>query len=335
MPVVVLLGDIMTDLVARLDGPLVPASDSPARITAAGGGAAANTASWLAGLGARVLLLGRVGDDPAGRAAVDSLRAAGVQARFAFDRERPTGTVIVLVEPDGERTMVPDPGANEALTAEDLPAGAFRAGAHLHLSGYTLLREGSRAAGLAALDRARAAGMTVSVDAASVGPLEASGAERFLDWIDGVDVLFANQPEAETLARAARRASPTVGVTDDTPSFIRSPISEVAVHARAANSLAGYCGLAVVKLGARGALVISHAGECEYVEAVALASGAAVDTTGAGDAFAAGFLHGWLTECSLADSLRSGCVLAAQAVAMVGARSPSPHSRRDAQSQHA
>src|SRR5581483_1913018 len=74
-PTVVLLGDVMTDLVARLAGPLVPASDSPARISVEGGGAAANTASWLAGLGARSVLLGRVGDDAAGRAAANGLRA--------------------------------------------------------------------------------------------------------------------------------------------------------------------------------------------------------------------------------------------------------------------
>jgi sugar/nucleoside kinase (ribokinase family) len=163
-PTVVLLGDIMTDLVARLDGPLVPASDSPARITAEGGGAAANTASWLAGLGVHAVLLGRVGDDPAGRAAAEGLRAAGVEVRFAIDPALATGTVIVLVEPGGERTMVPDPGANDALTEQDLPAEAFTRGAHLHLSGYTLLKPGSRDAGLAALGLARAAGMTVSVD---------------------------------------------------------------------------------------------------------------------------------------------------------------------------
>ncbi len=295
----VLLGDIMTDLVARLDGPLVPASDSPARITAEGGGAAANTASWLAGLGAHAVLLGRVGDDPAGRSAADGLRAAGVEVRFAIDPELATGTVIVLVEPDGERTMVPDPGANATLTAQDLPPGAFTSGAHLHLSGYTLLKPGSRDAGLAALELARASGMTVSVDVASVGPLGTVGAQRFLGWIDGIDVLFANRAEAAFLAGG--------DTTDDDPQ-------------RTTAVLALHCGLAVVKLGADGASAGTSTGVFEHADAVRLDPGAAVDSTGAGDAFAAGFLHGWLTGLPTADALRSGCTLAARAVSAIGAR---------------
>lgn len=317
-PTVVLLGDVMTDLVARLAGPLVPASDSPARISVEGGGAAANTASWLASLGARSVLLGRIGDDAAGRAATNGLHAHGVETRFAIDRQRPTGTVIVLVEPGGERTMVPDAGANEALSGDDLPYDVFTAGAHLHLSGYTLLRPGSREAGLAALDLAREAGMSTSVDAASVGPLETAGAERFLHWIDGVDVLFANQPEARTLASAAHSAPPPIPATDQSPATIHR-LNSVS----AARAIAEHCGLAVVKLGAFGALACSSTGDYEYMDAVPLGVDAAIDSTGAGDAFAAGFLRQWLTTASLADALRSGCVLAAQAVRMVGARSAS------------
>ncbi len=302
---VVLLGDVMTDLVARLEGPLVPASDSPARITAEGGGAAANTASWLAGLGTRAVLLGRVGDDDAGRAAADGLRAAGVEVRFALDPRRATGTVIVLVEPGGERTMVPDPGANDALTEQDLPADVFERGAHLHLSGYTLLKPGSRDAGLAALRMARAAGMTVSVDAASAGPLRTVGAGRFLAWIEGTDVLFANRPEAAYLAGHAD-ADVDVDADGDPDA--------------AADVLSRHCGLAVVKLGPDGALGRSAHGASEHADALRLAAGTVVDSTGAGDAFAAGFLHAWLTGLPLADALRSGCTLAARAVSAVGAR---------------
>lgn len=298
-PVVVLLGDIMTDLVARLDGPLVPASDSPARITAEGGGAAANTASWLAGLGVHAVLLGRVGDDPAGRSASDGLRAAGVEVRFTIDPVMATGTVIVLVEPGGERTMVPDPGANSALTTQDLPIEAFTPGAHLHLSGYTLLKPGSRDAGLAALELARASGMTVSVDVASVGPLSTVGAQRFLGWIDGIDVLFANRAEAAFLAGG--------GADDDDPEQTTAVLAQ-------------HCGLAVVKLGADGASARTSAGAFEHAAAVQLDPDSAVDSTGAGDAFAAGFLHGWLTGRSTADALRSGCTLAARAVSAIGAR---------------
>ena len=131
----------MVDVVARLEDELVRGSDTPARLERHGGGSAANVAAWLAACGVPVTFVGRAGDDAAGREAVAALEAAGVDARVALDPERPTGTCLVLVEPGGERTMVPDAGANDGIVVDDLPEGT-----HLHLAGYTLLREGSRAA---------------------------------------------------------------------------------------------------------------------------------------------------------------------------------------------
>ncbi len=123
---IVVLGDVMVDVVARLAGPLAPGSDAPAAIRFHGGGSAANTAAWLAAAGAEPVLVGRVGDDERGRAATEELRAAGVEVRLAADPELPTGTCVVLVGPDGERTMVPDAGANEALAEADLSDRAAR-----------------------------------------------------------------------------------------------------------------------------------------------------------------------------------------------------------------
>lgn len=298
-PTVVLLGDVMVDLVARLEGPLAHGSDSPARITAHGGGAAANTASWLVEAGAHAVLLGRIGQDAAGRAIEADLREAGVEVRFTADPELSTGMVLVLVDPDGERTMVPDPGANASLRAEHLPAEVFRRGGHLHLSGYTLLKPQSREAGLAALELARGAQMTVSVDAASAGPLASVGPGRFLDWVKGADLLFANRDEALLLAGVA-----------DPP------------HA-AARILAASVGTAVVKLGADGALAQDRGGEFAETGPVAGTTAdapARLETTGAGDAFAAGFLAAWLAESSLDRALAGGSARAAEAVRMTGAR---------------
>ena len=299
-PTVVLLGDVMVDLVARLEGPLAHGSDSPARITAHGGGAAANTASWLVEAGAHAVLLGRVGQDAAGRAIEAELREAGVEVRFTADPELATGMVLVLADPDGERTMVPDPGANASLRAEHLPSEVFRQGAHLHLSGYTLLKSQAREAGLAALALARAAGMTVSVDAASAGPLASVGPRRFLDWVAGADLLFANRDEALLLADVA-----------DPP------------HA-AARILAASVGTAVVKLGADGALAQSQRGEFAETGPAPVPPAdvpTRLETTGAGDAFAAGFLAAWLGEAALDRALAAGAALAAEAVRMTGARS--------------
>ena len=149
---IVVVGDVMVDIMALLRGPLARASDSPARISMRGGGSAANVARWLARGGVETVYVGCVGDDSAGRDAAASLAGHGVRAVLAVDPVRPTGTVIVLVDATGERTMVPDSGANSGLSADYLPKAEFRAGRHLHLSGYTLLNPSSREAGIAALN---------------------------------------------------------------------------------------------------------------------------------------------------------------------------------------
>ena len=120
------LGDVMVDVVARLSGPLAPGSDSHAVIRFHGGGSAANTAAWLAQAGTEPLLVGRVGDDERGQTVRDELRAAGVEVALTVDPELPTGTCIVLVGPDGERTMAPDAGANDGLSDATCPTSCSR-----------------------------------------------------------------------------------------------------------------------------------------------------------------------------------------------------------------
>jgi sugar/nucleoside kinase (ribokinase family) len=215
----------MVDVLARLPGPLAIGSDTPAPIALLGGGSAANTAAWLAAAGARVTLIARVGDDALGRSAVAELAAAGVDLAVTVDPDRPTGTCIVLVDPAGERTMVPAAGANESV-GDILPAVSV--GEQLHVSGYPLLRATSSAAVAAALTRARTAGASVSVDAASAAPLRDFGARRFLDLI-GAALLFANADEATVLTGA------------DDPG-------------EAARRLGARCGQAIVKCGADGAM---------------------------------------------------------------------------------
>jgi sugar/nucleoside kinase (ribokinase family) len=253
----VVLGDLMVDVVARIAGSLAHGSDTPAHISVEGGGSAANVAAWAASLGTPVALVCRVGDDDRGRAAVAAL--AGVDVRAAVDPERPTGTCVVLVEPGGERTMLPDPGANDGPLPE-IPLGD-----HLHVVGYALLRDGPRASALAAIERARAAGMTVSVDPSSWALLRPGA-------IPAVDLLLPNEREAELLDG----------------------------------------GEMVVKLGPGG----SRWGDVQVpAEPVAV-----VDTTGAGDAFAAGFLSARLQGAGPREALEAGCRVAARAVAQVGAR---------------
>ena len=289
---VVVVGDVMVDVLVAMTRPLARGSDTPSRVTTQGGGSAANVAVWLASQGVRTAYVGRVGDDALGRDCVRGLTDGGVTAWVSTDREQTTGTCVVLIEPGGERSMLPDTGANATLGPQHLPQEPFRPGAHLHLSGYTLLNEGSREAGLTALALAEAAGMTVSVDPASVAMLQAAGPEEFVRWTRGVDLLLPNREEAEVLTGSA------------------DP------H-QAAQQLGDCYREVVVKLGAHGALW-QHG----FITASAPAERgiAVVDTTGAGDAFAAGFLASWLLHPEPESALAAGNRLAARAVGSVGAR---------------
>jgi sugar/nucleoside kinase (ribokinase family) len=189
---IVVLGDVMADVVASVPGELARGSDTPARVRFSGGGQGANVAAWLAWLGADVALVGRVGDDVAGDAARQELAARGVRLCLDVDPVRPTGCCIVLVEPGGERTMLPDPGANDAPAV--VPDGLLGRGDHLHVAGYTLLRPGSRAGAMAALGAAAAAGATTSLDASSHALL---GADSFAGV--RVDLVKANEAELRAL----------------------------------------------------------------------------------------------------------------------------------------
>ena len=288
---VVVVGDVMVDVLAAMSGPISRGSDTRSHITTAGGGSAANVASWLALQRIRTSYVGKVGDDALGRESVAGLTTRGVEAWVSADPELTTGTCVVLVEPDGERSMLPDAGANSALRSDDLPHRLFRPGSHLHLSGYTLLNDGPREAGLAALALAQAADMTVSVDPSSAALIEEAGVAPFLEWTRGVDLLLANREEALILAG-----------TDDVSS--------------AASQLGDTYREVVVKLGRDGALwqqgFIAASAPADRVEVV--------DTTGAGDAFAAGFLASWLLHPEPETALAAGNRLAAQAVTKVGAR---------------
>ena len=278
----------MVDVVTRLSVPLAPGSDAPAVIRFHGGGSAANTAAWLAEAGAEPVLVGRVGDDERGRGARDGLRAAGVDARLVTDPELPTGTCVVIVDPDGERTMAPDAGANDGLSDADLSDDLLAAGGHLHVAGYALLRSGSRPAGRAAISRALERGVTVSVDPSSAALLS----PEFLNHAEGAGLLLPNADEARMLS----------GEHDPE---------------RAARALATRFGEVVVTLAAEGSLWTDGR---ESVRAEAVPVEAAVDSTGAGDAFAAGLLAARVEGAAPAEALNAGARLAAKAGSRPGGR---------------
>ena len=290
---VVVVGDVMRDVSVRLAGVPAPGSDAPATIEVRPGGSGANAAAWLARLGERVVFAACVGDDDVGGEAARVLAEDGVTTRLAV-AEGHTGACVLIVAPDGERTTFTDPGANARLDPADLPRDAFAAGGHLHLSGYSLLRPGSRAAATAALTAAREAGMRASVDPSSTAPLRALGAEAFLGLAAGAGLVIATRAEAEVLTGSADPE-------------------------RAAAALAEGRDGVVLKLGAEGALWRSGAGETVRVPAAAPPR-PVVDQTGAGDAFAAAWIAARRGGAGARDALDAACALAAEVVTRPGAR---------------
>jgi sugar/nucleoside kinase (ribokinase family) len=284
---VAVVGDLVTDVLALTSGPLWADSDTPARIRLTGGGAGANTAAWLAYLGVPTTFVCAVGED--GQARTAELASVDVAALTTAD---PTGTVIVLVRPDGGRSMLPDRGANDCLTA-DFAVSALNScePTHVHVSGYTLMGAGSRAAGLAALAWAYEHGIESSASLASAAPLLATGTATVWSWVARTDLLLANHDEA------------TVVTGEKDP-------------ARAAALLAEGRRAAVVTLGGDGAIWVDHSG---VVRRPARTT-AVVDTTGAGDAFTAGLLSAISRNFSAADALDAGSAAAAQCVSRPGAR---------------
>ena len=276
-PRVLVLGDLVLDVVLHASAPIESGTDVPGRVEIRQGGSAANVARWLARLGARSQLVCAIGRDGAGRSLVAQLRRDDVNVRAIRVAGHRTGRIGVLVAPSGERSFVADRRAATRLEPDDLKAEWFEGLDLIHLPAYSLLVEPLGSAGLRAAELARARGargVRVSVDLASVGPLVAHGRREAREVVAGLrpDLVFATESEAEALLG---RHSP--------------------------DSLLDIAAVAVIKRGSRGARVFARVdhGQAEPEPPlqfdVATAPVPAADTTGAGDAFDAGFIAGWLT----------------------------------------
>ncbi|MGW0622115.1 carbohydrate kinase family protein [Streptomyces sp. NPDC002765] len=290
------VGDVITDVVARHRGPLAPGTDTAAAIRTVPGGAGANVACWAAHWGCPdVRLLGRVGADAADWHERE-LAACGVRPRLVVDPQAATGTVICLVDTGeaAERTFLTDSGASLRLDPGDWSDTLLDGVARLHLSGYLLFSEPSRALVTVALRAARARGVPVSLDPASAGFLTRLGVDRFLGLVDGLDLLLPSRDEACLLT----------GLADASD---------------AAAKLSRHVPLVVAKQGRDGALVARSGAVSAHVPAVPATP---TDTTGAGDAFTGAFLAALVAGAEPEDAAREGCRAGAQAVERVGGRPP-------------
>ncbi|MFI8432274.1 carbohydrate kinase family protein [Streptomyces sp. NPDC079020] len=289
------VGEVVTDIVARHGPGLVHGTDTAARIRTLPGGAGANVACWAVRSGCRdVTLLARAG---AGSAAWhrEALDRAGVRPLLALDTEVPTATVIALVDRSAERTFLTDSGAVLRLAPDDFSPSMLDGVAHLHISGYLLFAATSRATALLALRTARRRGIPVSVDPASAGFLAELGAGRFLEFADGADLLLPNADEAEQLTGLPEPADAAAKLSRRFPKV-------------------------VVTLGERGALLA--VGGAVIARVAARPVDGPVDSTGAGDAFTGGFLAARLAGADDASAAAAGCRAGAEAVATVGGRPP-------------
>ncbi|HEY5713133.1 MAG TPA: adenosine kinase [Allosphingosinicella sp.] len=259
------------------------------------GGSAANTMAGVAAFGGRAGFVGQVADDQLGEIFTHDIRALGVE--FLTPPRSgglPTGRCLILVTPDAQRTMNTFRGAAHELNASALDAGQIRGAAILYLEAYLWRSEGPRAAMNEAMAIAHEAGRKVAFTLSDIACIKPHRAEMMKMIDDGaIDLLFANENEIIELAATGDRDSAVTALQDKVP-------------------------LLVVTCGSEGALAVER-GRRVSVPIARIGSGV-VDTTGAGDLFAAGFLVGQARGKSLEDSLRLGSIAAAEVISHFGAR---------------
>ncbi|GAA1931266.1 PfkB family carbohydrate kinase [Microbacterium aoyamense] len=275
----VVIGDLVADLIVLGSARLAHGTDNPAEVRLTRGGSAANVAVAAAREGCAVRFIGRVGDDTLGTTLVRELEAAGVDARV--QRAGRTGAIVILVDDEGERTMITDRGAAAELEAVD---PTWVDGARIvHVPLYGFADEGSRRALLAAVGTARGHGIPLSLDLSSTATMRVLGTELLAELLDALapDVVFANADEAAL-------------------------VTELGLVVN---------GAYVVKRGGDPVVVSIDGASLE----VPVVREDVVDSTGAGDAFAAGFLVATLDGSDAVSAARAGIELARAALHRPGA----------------
>lgn len=282
-----ILPETMDGIVARLSAFPVEAP----------GGSAANTVCALSRLGLPVGLLGKMGEDDMAGVYRNAFSALGGNcSQFKTTSEKPTARCLSLITPDGERTMRTDLGAAMLLTPNEVTPEDFDAYTHVHIEGYALFDEPLT---LKILEMALAHSCSVSLDLGSFEVVHATKA-NLENWLrDYVDIVFANEDEAAAFCDS------------DSPETALDAFGEL-------------CATTAVKLGADGAWLQSGS---ERIFTEANKVDAVVDTTGAGDCWAAGFLYGHLQGLPLETSGALAALIGAETVRTLGA-SPSPEGWR-------
>ncbi len=263
----------------------------------AAGGSAANTMAGLASLGARGMFVGKVKSDRLGESFAESMRDIGVRYATAPADDGPsTACCLIAVAPDGQRSMSTYLGASRELGAADIKAAEIAAADVLYIEGYLWDTDSAKAASRKAIAIAREAGTKIAFtlsDPFCVGRYR----EEFIELLtNDLDVLFANEEEAKALF-------------------------EVETFDEVLQRIESWNGIAALTRSAKGC-VVARGGEVHVIDAAPVAR--VVDTTGAGDAFAAGFLCGLVRGMGLGASGRLGALAAAEIISHYGARPEAP-----------
>jgi len=291
MKKILCIGDLALDVISQLKEPINYGNDTASRISSHPGGQAANVSTWITRTHSKAQLVARVGNDPVGFALISDLDKYGVEHMNLMHSGRPTGVVVILVDSNGERTMFPDNGANADLEVIDLPPLDDVDG--VYVSGYALLDFRSREAVLSMIAKIKAAGKPIYFDPTTTGAMKIVSRDEVLSWVKLMDGILLNSEEALYLGDAKDVET-------------------------AEKNLTAYTPLVVIKLGSRGAMAVYK----DTIAKVSAVTTNVVDTTGAGDSFAAGFIPKWLETNDLEAALSAGTALAAKCVATVGARPP-------------
>lgn len=296
-PTILCVGDLVWDVLTKPDNSLLPGGDTMGRIALAPGGSAANTAVWVARTGMPAAFVGKVGADVLGERLAADMYAERVTNYMSIDHEHDTGVILVLVDQSGQRSTVINGGADYYLLPEDLPVAALEACEFLHVTAWSLFADPPREAAVRAAQIAKAAGATISFDPASYQIIQRIGVAQF-DTLTAdlpVDIFFPNRDEGATLTGESEPA-------------------------RIAHALRQrYNGaLIVLKLDHDGCYVLSG----DYERHHPTSAGTVVDTTGAGDSFAAAFLASYARDGDLDHAAQFANAVGRWVVGRFGARPP-------------
>ncbi len=289
---IVVFGDVIDDVVAIPSGPIRRDTDTPSSIRFTAGGSAANTACWLGSVGADVVFVGLVGSADVERHS-QLFRSSGVEPKLDGHPDLPTGTIVIVVEGQ-TRAMLTDRGANVSLDPDSVTDELLSTARVLYVTGHALISVDDPSPFTRLMERARALGLDVAISPGSAGFIADYGTERFLSAVAAASILIPSLEEGRLL----------------------SGLDEPAAVAAA---LAARFGRVILTLGVEGVLVAERAETPVFISPVVAD---ALDPTGAGDAFAAGFLHEWVASEDAERAAAAGARLAAQAVSVIGARPP-------------